>query len=247
VRPTLRCLTEDLSLALPPADQPLDAVAHVLLRKANAVFAGSAGRAERIVAIDDRVFFKVKIRRWRGAVWRPLPEQWLCAAGLREQGSPEDFYADLSHRCQTWRAEYNLTHGPALVKETYSDPLLPTERDRRRLLLEAAAARSHAFRAAIHALVRAAVAVEGEEQYGEVDGFRIGLLIQQRDPTEVYVGVRIRGPVSTKDHAVILSLVPGTEPSGWFIDSMPHREDHPGEIVWSNTMDPAVVAGLRNG
>lgn len=213
------------------------------MHKANAAFVASGSREERIVAIDDHVFFKVKIRRWRGAVWRPLPEQWLCAAGWREQGSPEDFYADLSRRCQAWRAQYNRTHASALVTDTYSAALLPIESDRKRLVLEAAAARSRAFRVTMYALVRAAVAEEAE-QYDQVEGFGIGLLIQRRDPTEVYVGVRIRGPVSTKDHAVILSLVPGTDPAGWFIDAMPHREDYPGEVVWSNVMDPAVVAAV---
>lgn len=33
---------------------------------------------------------------------------------------------------------------------------------------------------------------------------------------------------------------------GWFIDSMPHREDQPGEVVWSNVMDREVVASLLN-
>lgn len=50
------------------------------MRKANAAFSDSDSRGERIVAIDDRVIFKVKVRRWRGALWRPVPEQWLCAA-----------------------------------------------------------------------------------------------------------------------------------------------------------------------
>jgi hypothetical protein len=175
-----------------------------------------------------------------------LPDQWLCAAGWREQGSPDDFYADLARRCQAWRHEYNRTHVPALTTETHSDPLLPIEVDRMRLALEAAAARSRALRATIHDLVRAAVTMEAE-QSREVEGFAIGLLLQRRDPAEVYVGVRIRGPVSTKDHAAILSLIPGTDPAAWFIDSMPHRDDYPGETVWSNSMDLAVFDALRNG
>ena len=35
VRPTIRCLPEDLGLALPPFDEPLDEIDHPLIRKAN--------------------------------------------------------------------------------------------------------------------------------------------------------------------------------------------------------------------
>ena len=39
VRPTLRCLTEDLGLKIPPIDDPLDELDRSLLRKANQQFA----------------------------------------------------------------------------------------------------------------------------------------------------------------------------------------------------------------
>lgn len=66
VRPTLRCLREDLGLGLPPIDEPLDEVDHPLIRKANEQFAQPTGPRERIRAIDDVVVFKVKVQRWRG-------------------------------------------------------------------------------------------------------------------------------------------------------------------------------------
>ena len=56
-RPTLRCLREDLVLAVPAVDTPLEEVSHPLLAKV----------AERFA--DDQVLFKVKVQRWRGAVW----------------------------------------------------------------------------------------------------------------------------------------------------------------------------------
>lgn len=67
-RPTLRCLRDDLKLAVPPADHPLDEIAHPLLIKATEQFASEHVKHERIRAIDDQIFFKVKIQRWRGAV-----------------------------------------------------------------------------------------------------------------------------------------------------------------------------------
>ncbi|WP_250291108.1 hypothetical protein [Frankia sp. CiP1_Cm_nod1] len=48
VRPTLRCLREDLHLPLPPASVPLDQVGHPLLAKAGEQFADPDTPHERI-------------------------------------------------------------------------------------------------------------------------------------------------------------------------------------------------------
>jgi len=44
------------------------------------------------------VLFKVKVQRWRGALWVDSGVAWLVAAGQREEGSPDDFYASLAAR-----------------------------------------------------------------------------------------------------------------------------------------------------
>jgi hypothetical protein len=59
-RPTLRCLREDLALAVPRADTPLEEISHPLLAKATERFADDQTPHERIAAIDDEVLFKVK-------------------------------------------------------------------------------------------------------------------------------------------------------------------------------------------
>jgi hypothetical protein len=88
-RPTLRCLREDLGQAVPPADMPLDEVPHPLLAKASDRFADGGTPRERIASVDDQVLFKVKVQRWRGAVWMADDAiSWLVAAGQREEGSP---------------------------------------------------------------------------------------------------------------------------------------------------------------
>ena len=92
-RPTLRCLVDDLKLPIPPADEPLDEIDHSLLGKASEQFADSDTPHERIRAVDDQVLFKVKVQRWRGAVWTEETLPWLVAAGWRESGSADDFYA----------------------------------------------------------------------------------------------------------------------------------------------------------
>jgi len=82
-RPTLRCLTDDLKLPVPVMNQPLDEIDHPILAKAREQFTSDEGRHERIRAIDDQILFKVKVQRWRGAVWveRDLPGWSLPAGG----------------------------------------------------------------------------------------------------------------------------------------------------------------------
>jgi hypothetical protein len=241
VRPTVRCLREDLAIAkLPPADLPLDRIDHPILRKANATFPTADAPGERVAAIDDVVLFKVKIQRWRGAVWRPIPDQWLVAAGRREAGSPDDFYADLAARGRQWRAEANATGAYRVATDTHVERLLPTEQDHRRLALEEADRRSRAYEDVVPRLVRLA-ADSGEEERDEAAGYTIGVLIERRELDEVYVGLRIVGRVSVTDHAAILARVQGTDIDSWFIDTMPHRPSEPGEIVWSTLIDLSVL------
>jgi hypothetical protein len=52
-RPTLRCLRDDLGLAVPHADILLEEVSHPLLAKATERFADDETSQERIAAIDD--------------------------------------------------------------------------------------------------------------------------------------------------------------------------------------------------
>jgi hypothetical protein len=106
-RPTLRCLAEDLELALPAVTVPLGELAHPLLGKATEQFAEAETKHERIRSIDDTVLFKVKVQRWRGAVWIDADLPWLVAAGRREDGSNEDFYAALEAQAKAMRARYN--------------------------------------------------------------------------------------------------------------------------------------------
>lgn len=62
-RPTLRCIRDDLGLAVPRVDVPLEGLAHPLLAKVVERIAGEQAPQERIAAVDDRVLFKVKVRR----------------------------------------------------------------------------------------------------------------------------------------------------------------------------------------
>lgn len=75
VRPTLRCLSDDLAIApLPTLDVRLEDLDHELIRKAQqSPELDAAGGSERIESVDDRTWLKVKTGQWRGAV---LPPAW---------------------------------------------------------------------------------------------------------------------------------------------------------------------------
>lgn len=242
VRPTMRCLFEDLGIShLPPASQPLDTLDHVLLQKAQQLYPTRATPGERIVSIDDHVFFKVKVERWRGAVDRDSSPQWLCAAGSRQEGSPDDFYQALVDQCRSWRKDYNRHHARTLTTDTYSDSLLPTDDDRDRILLEDAVAQETILSTTLPALVKSALQHEGVEQRAEIAGCLIGVYVTRDDFDSIYVGIRIIGSVPPDTYAVVLSEVPGTTIDDWHIDAMPQRANEVAEVVWSAIMDPVVA------
>ncbi len=123
VRPRLRCLRDDLHLPLPTARVPLDEIDHPILRKAAEQFAARDTPHERIASVDDVVLFKVKTGRWRGAVLCDEPGEdaldWLVAAGICEEGAPDDFYAGLHTQAQAARQRYNADHDKPLTTDTY--------------------------------------------------------------------------------------------------------------------------------
>ena len=67
MRPTLRALN-DLGLGFPSLDQALEKLDEPLIRKAQDLPSEvSAGGAERVLSLNDRVWFKVKTQDERGA------------------------------------------------------------------------------------------------------------------------------------------------------------------------------------
>ncbi|MFG2598458.1 hypothetical protein [Streptomyces sp. NPDC048462] len=59
---------------------PLDEIEHPILEKTAEQFATDDAKHERIRAVDDQVLFKVKVQRWRGAVWVDADLPWQPAA-----------------------------------------------------------------------------------------------------------------------------------------------------------------------
>jgi len=241
-RPTLRCLREDLALPAPRVDAPLEEISHPLLAKAAERFADDQTPQERIAAIDDQVLFKVKVQRWRGAVWVDGGVPWLVAAGQREEGSPDDFYTSLAARGKAARAHYNAEHSPPLSSTTYTGNLLPGHEDELRWRAEAAARAERRLRTTVHELVRQSL-LDGHEHAVILDGAALGIQVLADQGHETYVAIRIIGSVPRRLVATILSLIPGCQPDAWMSDyAMPERAVAPEEQIWSNIMDPASAA-----
>jgi hypothetical protein len=196
------------------------------------------------------VLFKVKTERWRGAVLCEEPGDdvldWLVAAGIREEGAPDDFYAALHAHAQAARQRYNAEHDKPLTTDTYTEPLLPGPDDRDRYLIEAGARLARRLNAVLRQLVAGSLR-DGHEHAADFPGFRLGVIVRAQDGHETYVAIRISGSVPQDITAIILTRVPGCESDAWFPEyALPERELLPAEQAWSNIMDPKAAAQLLN-
>lgn len=245
-RPTLRTLREDLKLPLPSARKPLDELVHPLLAKAREHFGDDETSHERIRAIDDEILFKVKVQRWRGAVWTDTDLPWVIAAGQREDGSPDDFYSALETNANAARARYNADNRQPLAGKTYVGHLLPDQDDRDRYQLEAGTRLVRRLASAIRELTRGSLH-DGHEHAVDLATFRLGILVRADDGHETYAAVRITGSVPDDLTAVVLRHVPGCEPADWYPEyALPSRSLLPAEQAWSTLMDPKAAAELLN-
>jgi hypothetical protein len=93
-RVTLRCLREDLELAVPPVEVDLGSLEHPLVREARRVAPTAPRGQKRILSIERPLVYRLRHGRWRGATWLEADEArfWLCAGAVREQGSGGDAY-----------------------------------------------------------------------------------------------------------------------------------------------------------
>jgi hypothetical protein len=243
-RPTLRCLQDDLGHPVPPVTQPLEDLDHPLLAKATEQFAEADAKHERIRAIDDQVLFKVKVQRWRGAVWVEADLPWLVAAGRREDGSADDFYAALEADGKAARARYNAGHREGLKTATHSAHLLPDRADFVRYRAEAGVRFVRRIRAGIRSLVCDSLR-DGREHTVDFDTFTLGIQVRADQGHETYVAVRITGSVPSNLAVVVLGNVPGCDRDGWYPEyALPERDLLPAEQAWSNLMNPTEAAAL---
>lgn len=91
---TLRCLRDDLHLALPPVEVDLGGLDHPLIAEARRLAPPAPRGQKRILSIGHPLVYRLRHGRWRGATWLESDEVrfWLCAGALREEGSGDDAY-----------------------------------------------------------------------------------------------------------------------------------------------------------
>jgi hypothetical protein len=93
-RPTLRCLVEDLELPLPSARTDLGTISHPAMDETRRVAPTTPDGQRRIVGLTQRMVFRLRHSRWRGATWHYHEHGivWLLAYETREQGAHDDAY-----------------------------------------------------------------------------------------------------------------------------------------------------------
>jgi hypothetical protein len=242
VRPTKICI-EALELAKPPISVRLPDLDHPLIKEAQRVpeiFA--AGGVERILSLRDRVWFKVKVSRWRGAATR-LPEGelpssepqtrlapwWLGMGGYRRAGDPNDFYASLEATAD---------------RDGSSDRWLPQGWDWKRLELEHIYAWEHEIRRIVCELIARSLK-DGRAYQAEFEHYKVTALARA-EGGETYLLIATENIADARVFAVIMNAVPGIELDSWLPEpeGVAGIEPGPGEIIWSTILPPAVAAQL---
>ncbi|MGC4805251.1 hypothetical protein [Micromonospora sp. DT233] len=248
VRPTKRCLS-DLGMGFPALELPLHQVEDALVAKAQQVPAEvAAGSAERIRAIKDRIWFKVKVSSARGAVTEldhavdHGPEVaeagawwWMGAAGKRQEDSSNDFYRSLT-------AE--VTRAGRGTGSTSSEHLLPADVDIRRLEAELAVQITLSIRRVVRKVIAASIKT-GRACAATFTHHRIAALVRARDG-EAYLAVTAEGFIDFRLIAVILGSVPHVAHSDWLPEPQGvfGINPEPGQITYSTMVSAASQAEI---
>ncbi|WP_315093265.1 hypothetical protein [uncultured Cellulomonas sp.] len=240
VRPTIRCLKEDLQLKLPPAHVPLDEIDEQVITKVQMTPAEvAANAAERIKSLRDRIWFKQRAGDFRAAVTEIrdsgsdlVDGWWLGAAGARSQGSPDDFYAELEATAKR--------HGKGTKVGTDTSWLLPTEDDTNRLILERVYEVTKSIRETVRRLVAKSLRT-GKPWTVSVTRHSVTAHVRAADG-EAYLIVCAEGWFEPEVIAVILSSVPGIPQDDWQVEpgGAVGVEPAPGQIIYSTLIPPAV-------
>ena len=243
VRPTRHCLA-DLHLSIPPISESLCQQDHPLIGEAQRLpETYAAGGVERILALKDRVWFKVKTSRWRGAATR-LPEAdqteaapqvrqapwWLGAAGYRREGDPSDFYFTLS-------AAWDRNGGSSHI-------WMPADWDWKRLELEQAYAWEFQIRGIVRDLIARSLQ-NGYPHQAHFHHYKVTALARSHGE-ETYLIIGMENIADPRVLAIILNAVPGIDHASWLPepDGVAGIAPEPGEVIWSTIMPPMVAAEL---
>ena len=153
-RPTIRCLTEDLGLALPWLDTDLGEVEDPLLGELRRIAPGSPQGQKRVLSIGSPLVYRLRFSAERGVTWVDEDHGvvWLCAVHRRQEGSDDDAY--------TWFAKLHA-----------GGKLLPSGDDRLRDRAEAVIRLQRGLTSAMLRLVNAALSRKGTELAADLGGY----------------------------------------------------------------------------
>jgi hypothetical protein len=203
----------------------------------------ASGGAERIKALTDRVWFKVKVINLRGAATELLPEDsaepellntaqawwWLGAAGERKQDSRSDFYKAV---------ESEATRAGSGSGTVSTEFLLPQDIDYKRLRGEAAHEVNESLKLVVRKLIYTSLTT-GHTATAEITGHLLKARVQAADG-EAYLAIATEGFTHPKIIAVILASVPGVPTDHWQAEPSAKLGIEPGlgQIVYSAIIPP---------
>lgn len=240
VRPT-RAVLDALGIDVPPIPVFLHMLEHPLIEKAQRVPEEvRAGAGERILTLTDRVWFKVKRARSRGACTElHMSEQavmplghpwWIGAAGTRTSDSHHDFYAQLAHFA------------------TDSTTLLPTAWDAKRLFAEAAVLAAVVTRESVVAAVAEALR-SSDVVVLRLSERDVRIRIRVLPDGEAYLAISFINTMEPEFVVTVLSSVPGVPPADWQPEptSPLHLPLEPGEMIYSTILSTEIQRTLLAG
>ena len=215
VRPTVRCLLEDLADELPglvlqdvreavaaaPGTRLLPEIDHPLVKRARAIAEEPAARREPIQVLTDRVCIKVKTGPRRGALWQDdAARWWLLAAGWRKDDGPGDFYEEIARFAgdSTPIAPTELDIKLARLADAYAAELERERAAQRQVVATLLDAVSHAGQPAETEVFGACVSVRVDSDDDDMDRLTVSFEFerfeeQDRFPADVLEFVPIGG------------------------------------------------------
>ena len=191
-RPTIRCLTQDLGIALPGLDVDLGTdLDEPLLDELRRVAPHSPAGQKRILSIDHPLLYRIRVSAHRGATWVDEDDEivWLCAARRREDGSADDAYA--------WFADLHAR-----------GELLPSADDRLRDRAEAAIRLQRGLAAELLHLFNRAHAEKGTEQRADLgDWLPCRVLVIGGEVEEIWCALSVRAANGAGVSSVVRDLL----------------------------------------
>ena len=179
IRPTLRCVVEDLGLPIPELDVDIGSLDDPLVREAQRIAPDSPKGQKRILVIKSPLIFRIRHGNRRGATWVNGDDVlWLLAVEERREGSDDDAYQYFAALHRRGR-------------------LLPTEDDALRLRSEGAAQWLLSIRSEIITLcTEATFSLESNLPFEQVRTLSSGITVRLRavpgDLQEIWFAISVR-------------------------------------------------------